>query len=393
MIPIIQKWYGERFVLRAVLHLYLEKKMSLFEKTNPLIAVSLLAVASLVGQNNQMPSSNCSRPAAPSMSAGCKPPTGPDASGSWDVFTEASFIFWNPSQENMELGIVSNTSNALYTVHGNTVNLDFDYKPGFKVGLGVNLDRDNWDLYSQYTWFRGNHHTHTSLDPAGFDVLLPKWEIPDISHPRYFGGREDWRLHMDLVDLELGRAYCVGNALSFRTFFGARGAWIRQNIEVDYLDETTGLLARENVSITQRSHSWAVGPRAGIQTNWMLGQGLRMYGNGNGDILFTRYTNMRWHQQATTATGAIATGSFYTVRQKDLNYLRGHLELELGFGWGTYIYQNDWHIDLSAGYGFQIFFDQNMFRTFVDDQQLGVSFMPSGNLYIHGLTASARLDF
>jgi hypothetical protein len=78
-----------------------------------------------------------------------------------------------------------------------------------------------------------------------------------------------------------------------------------------------------------------------------------------------------------------------------LNTLRTHLDLEFGIAWGSYFDNNNWHVDLSAGYGFQVFFNQNMFRWFASTYYGSVaqSVSPNGNLYMHGLTASARFDF
>jgi hypothetical protein len=78
---------------------------------------------------------------------------------------------------------------------------------------------------------------------------------------------------------------------------------------------------------------------------------------------------------------------------QEIDYLRTHLDLEMGFGWGTYFDDNNWHVDLSAVYGFQVFWDQNMFREFSNSTMQAKSFAPNGNLYVHGLTLSARFDF
>jgi hypothetical protein len=198
---------------------------------------------------------------------------------------------------------------------------------------------------------------------------------------------------MDLLDLELARHYYVGKRLSVRPFFGARAAWIRQKVEIDYLFVTRPLLPRKNVFIDQLARSWAVGPRVGLSTKWGLGKGLRMYGDGSVDILFTEYTRLEFFQQATNARGVLIAGSPFAVRQKNDQHLRAHLDLELGFGWGVYFTDHRWHVDFSAGYDFQIFLGQNMFRSFVNDQFFGKAFTPNGNLYIHGLTATARFDF
>ncbi len=76
-----------------------------------------------------------------------------------------------------------------------------------------------------------------------------------------------------------------------------------------------------------------------------------------------------------------------------IDFLRAHADFELGLGWGTYFDNNNWHIDFSATYGFQIFWDQNMFRNFESSVAPAKSFAPNGNLYVHGVTLNADFDF
>ena len=359
--------------------------MNLFAKTNFWIGGSLLTIASLFSQNEPcLPS--CQPEPCPPPCQDCEPKAcaaDPITTyctmgrGCWDLFATASFIYWSPSQDNMELGIVSQTD-TLYALHGDEINLDTAYQPGFKLGFGTNLKQGNWDMYLQYTWFRSKQETSESLAAADGKVLLAAELIPLSGH-RFLDGKEDWRLYMDLLDLELGKHYSVQTDLFFRPFFGLRAAWIRQNLETDYLNESTGK-NQHNISIVQKSNSWALGLRTGLSTDWMVGKCFRVYGNGNGDLLFTQYSNLSTKQQGTTTTGALASNSLYAVKQHNINCVRGRLELELGLGWGTYFSNNNRYVDLSAGYGFQIFFDQNMFRNFLDDTALAKSISPNGNL-------------
>lgn len=368
--------------------------MSLFTKTGPWVVASIMTVATVFGQN-----SKCSPPApqcCPAPKVCCeevKPiqlmpaynaPSRIEVRGCWDVYASASFTYWQAIQENMELGVVYDATASGVT--GNVINPNFNYKPGFKVGLGMNFDHDNWDSFVEYTWFRGSHSTSTSLVIGGPDAVLPLWTAP--LEDAYYEATQNWRLHMDILDWELARSYYVGTKLTFRPFFAARAAWIRQNVDVDY---SHALVGDTSYNVDKRSHSWAVGPRAGLYTNWMIGEGFRLYGNGSGDILFTQYTKLK------SADGLVSAAGVESLRlkviQHKLNQLRTHLDLELGLGWGTYFDCNNWHVDLTAGYGFQVFFDQNMFRHFTDDVGISISNTPNGNLYMHGLTATVRFDF
>ncbi len=356
---------------------------------NKLFGFFLILASSLFGQH-------CGCPpllAPPPLEAGYSASSRIEVDRCWDVFANASFTYWEATQSNMEIGTVSDQSDSFFFLNGNVALLDFGYEPGFKLALGVNLDQDKWDSLLQYTWFRSDVESTIALNPNGQRILYPSWQVPDLL-VAYFDGKESWTLNMDLLDIEMGRHYLVGNQLSFRPFFGARAAWISQKVRVNYTNVTNDIfLPRNEVSIKQTSSSWGVGPRTGLETNWPLGKGVRFYGNGSLDILFTQYTKLKFLQQGKTSAGSVISGSVIVVRERDDHHLRAHTDLEFGLGWGTYFSRRRWHIDLTLGYQFQIFFDQNMFRSFIDDQTLGKADSPHGNLHIHGLILQSRWDF
>ncbi|MBI2743582.1 MAG: hypothetical protein HYX48_06670 [Chlamydiales bacterium] len=306
----------------------------------------------------------------------------------YDFFLSGSFIYWQPIQENMQLGVVSKTSSQ-DLVNGHEIDLDFDYKPGFKVGLGMNFSRDNWDTFIEYTWFRATEHVRKKLNPNNTQTtLLPAWQIPDFLNPKYSSGSEKWKLRMDLIDWDLAKSYKIGTKLCLRPFFGVRAALIDQKVKVDYVNVTSSaLLISPSTSIRQSSDSWGVGPRAGLSSHWKFCKNFRLFSSGEVDILFTQY------DLKSSQTGDPTVANRYIVKKNDANYLRTHLELNLGLGWGSYFASDRYHVDLSAGYGFQVFFDQNMFRNTSNTDAVGKGTWPNGNLYIQGLTTSLRFDF
>jgi hypothetical protein len=343
---------------------------------------SLIAISSITSPNafcgpkdQQMPGYNA--------------PCRIDVKGTRDFFTFGSFTYFQPIQENMNLGVLSNTTNSADIVNGEEISLNFDYKPGFKVGIGMDTGYDNWDTLLQYTWFRGTFGVSRSLDPNNTDInLLPAWQIPSFLNPLYHFGTETWGLKLDLVDFELARGYSVGRKLCFRTFFGVRAAFIRQDIKVDYTNTNSSyLVIYPNTQIIQDTSSWGVGPRAGITTNWKFDHGFRAIGDGEIDILYTQYDTK------TTETTEATFPNNYIVRKNNNPFLRTHLGLKIGLGWGTYFSNCRYHFDFLADYGFQAFFDQNMFHSAVGTFALGKSVSPNGNLYIHGLTITSRFDF
>jgi len=389
--------------------------------TKSWMVASLLAATSVFAQdsnNAQAPATKC-RPqksyeqghelTASQMMAAYNAPARIDVRGAWDFYATGSFIYWQPTQENMELGIaVPNGTIALVSTTatqnpGSVVNMNFNYKPGFKVGLGMNFDYDNWDGYAEYTWFHGTNSQSSNTQGDTGAIWLFGYSPSVLNSGNFVANAvsESWKLKMDFADVQLARSYYVGTKLSFRPFVGARGAWIRQranyaaslNTALAFSQGTGTATSGRSVSSNQNSTSWGVGPSLGLDTNWMLGYGLRIAGKAETDLLYTRYTTRTSELAFTTATGAILGQE--QVKQKHVAYLRPHANLEMGFGWGSYFDNNNWHFDLLATYGFQVFWNQNMFRHFTTTPTTSqaISNVPNGDLYVQGLNLTARLDF
>ncbi len=305
-----------------------------------------------------------------------------DVRGSWDLYTTGGYIFWQPREENLELGISNASKDNALPINGRVVNMNFRFKSGFKAGMGIFSDRDNWDAYGEYTWLSGHHRSYSNGPIAG--GVLPFWGHPaNLPVSPIVSGKSQWRLELNIADAQLARSYYVGTKLTFRPFFGVRAAWINQLYKTSYTLENALLYP-----IRYSSHSWGTGPEVGLGSNWLLGYGIRFIGSAEADILFTRY-NLTIQEKYSVAP----TIDAILLRQSHLFSLRPHTNLELGLGWGTYLYNHNYHFDLSATYGFQVFWNQNMFRNFVDDISVGKSYAPAGDLFIHGVTGMARFDF
>lgn len=300
----------------------------------------------------------------------------------WSTHITASFLYWQAFEDNTELGIVSTSSSA---PSGSVIDNHNEFKPGFQVAVGFNTNYDGWDTELQYTWYHGREHNTKSIDEDSTDVILPFWLSP-ITSTTFKSASNTWKLEMNLVDWVLGRSCALGDYLSARPFFGLRAAFIDQHASADYVHTATP------VSWLYKGHSksWAIGPELGCQSEWSLGSGFRFYGNVEADILYTEYTHLSAEEYRAT-TGAPSQRR--NVDQHNLSTIRPHSDLQIGLKWGSYLGHNCCHLDLTLGYGFQVFWHQNMFRKFIDDTARGASFSPNGNLYIQGLTASVRFDF
>lgn len=389
--------------------------LNVLTTTKTWVIASLITATSIFGQNNNMHNSNsqtdcgtnaCTKPCppkpcpkpcpqpcpptqmCPSEPKACCPPWSTPVLNAaynypariqtrcpWDMFADISFIFWQPTQENMEIGFANaNTT----TVDGRFINMDFNFKPGFKIGLGGYFEHDNWDLHLEYTWFHSTSHKSAAAPANG--LILATFNHP-ASTDRWNTVSQHWNLKMDILQLDLGRWQYTGTKFTSHPYAGIRGALIRQNLHTNYAAD-----AGNASNSSQQTKSWAIGPEMGIDTNWMICHGFRIFANAEADLTFTRYTKARLAQDLNNAPVIYA-------RQRNINCLRTHLDFEMGLGWGTYVDCNNWYMDFALAYGFQAFFDQNMFRHYHDANSVAKSLDPNGNLYINGLTASFSLTF
>ncbi len=311
----------------------------------------------------------------------------------WDFWFDASFTYWLAYEEGLELAESFSDLTAVPLAVPEKISIlsqDTSWKPGFKVGLGMDFGHDHWSGYAEYTWFRSRTTTSKAapVGPAGsIDPIwvLNSWELDQTQN--FSALSSVWRLRMDLLDAALTRPYYQGTHLIVSPFGGLRAAWIRQNLRIATTPDASIVNGNPHAVFHNKSYSWAIGPRAGFQGEWHLGWGFRFEGDVAGSILFTRYTTV-----ATSTDGAIIGARLHDASYHDYDTIRFNNDMNVGIGWGDYFDCRNYHFDLLLTYDFQIFWNQNMMKHLVDYIDVGVSTSPS-NLYLQGLTVRAQFDF
>lgn len=316
----------------------------------------------------------------------------------WDFWFNASFTYWTAYQEGMDLA----RSGATYADNNSVSDYSFlyqdtEWKPGFKVGLGLDIGHDNWSGSAEYTWFRSTTSTSANAPSAPAGGTNPfwaptNWALDNVQGNTHLSALSStWRLSMDILDGALTRPYYQGTHLIVAPFGGLRAAWIRQNLKIQAtpIPQTVGNQTNPDAFFHAKSSSWALGPRAGFQGEWHIGCGFRLEGDVAGSIMYTRYSSISASADALDFTA----GDFPSaVSISDYNTIRFNNDMNVGLGWGSYFDCRNYHFDLLLTYDFQIFWNQNVMRKIADDVELLSSYAP-GNLYLQGLTIKAQFDF
>lgn len=323
----------------------------------------------------------------------------------WDIYGDISYLYWYAKQEGLDIGATGyqyvSTTWALANTGGKTIIQDADYTSGFRLGIGGELPGDEWSIDLTYTYLRQETETKkgnlpTSLSFSGSPAY---YNASTWFQFVYYGGSpmaqsftSKWNMNLDWLDLQLSRPYYQSRRMIVTPSAGIRASWIRQKMHIatPYLFNGYGSDAGMNAVSSNYSNSWAIGPRALADIHWIIAQGFRLQGSFGASVLFTQYTHIT-HRETGVYLSTPTGGN--EGRIDDYNCLRAMAEANLGFGWGSYIYQKKYHIDFTALYDFNYLWSQNMIRYLLGTTNPIATSGTAGDLILHGLELKARFDF
>jgi len=355
-------------------------------------------------QNNKVEQTECGVGKGPGygkeiheMTMGYSAPARINCEGGWDIFLEGSFIYWFVGQDQMDL---ASTIEPLPEVgprphHFGMVRQNQKYKPGFKVALGGNFCHDNWTGKMEYTRIHGTTLTTATVPPSqNPDQIEPDeglyvnegWGHNINRQSSYL--RTKWKVKQDTIDTELGRAYYSGRMFTIHPFYGTRMGWMKQKINFFAIPQNPNFETQEFLS-RSKMKSWFVGPRAGVDAKFILDWGFRFTGSAAASLLYQRQK-----VRASLYDAFQVNPNWGTVKEK-YRSVTPNAEVGAGFGWGSYLMDNSWHLDILAAYEFHYWWNQNRIReTLTKNEWVGPGEpVAPGDLFYHGLTLTFRLDF
>lgn len=305
----------------------------------------------------------------------------------WDIFITGDYIYWNWKQNSLKRGeyvLTSTTTSGTQT----PIYLSPGYASGFQVGMGFNMHgMDDWNLCADYTWYKNSDNITASNDSTHVMRFLK----PDTGTPIYRNGSAsiDASMNFNEFGLYLKRPFYFGKKLSANFATGLDALWITQSLDISSSghvgNSPFNTTTPDNSIINYNTKAWSLGPKVGLDTNWMLGYGLSILANASASLLYTSYYDLSVVKTITQ------TANRFTVTVTDpnnFNTLRPIMKMFLGLGWNTGLCDNSFRLGFSAGYDFAVFWNYDMmnFSTIYTNAA-------SGNMYLQGLNIQARFDF
>lgn len=353
------------------------------------ILTSLGSLANATDSNppiNDCDLTSCSAPSArPSVKKG------------WNLFTQTDWLYWKANETG--LGYALNQEMFKITDpnlmgFGEVANPKFDWESGFRVGVGYNIPHDQWDITSLWTWYDGKgsdsqHSTHNNLP-----TILPVFIHPNIYNDESIAACKDANynalIHLNLLDLDLGRQFKAGKWLSLKPHFGIRSAWIHQVHDITYEDlfDKTGELVLNKYLTHITNNFWGLGIRGGLGTDFGLKWGFSLTGNFSLSLLYGLFETS-YSERFITEEGS------NTVIAEDNSFHSGKVvtDIDLGLRWTRAFAKERIRFLLQGGWEHHMFFSQNQIMHFVDGQSWGNFVQNQGDLYFQGWTISLRSFF
>jgi hypothetical protein len=337
-----------------------------------------LATRSLLSQNDEQEEISCDSLATSEegMDESLYPRLGIQAPNG-HIFVTADWLLWRTRQGGMEFAVQgASASPSTPFLHATPSKLNFDLHSGFRIGFGVHLPNDGWDIYVNLTDF----HPQASKSIGGttgsiFPLLL--YNSPSL----VASAHAEWHIDFKTLDIEIGRGYYIGKTLSLRPFIGMIGAWIDQDVRINY--QGGGIPVGQVDRIKTQNDFKAGGPRFGIGSNWYFGEGLSLFGNLAAALAVGHFDLKNEQEQ----------GSLEPINlNSDLNLVSPVLQCIAGLSWDKNYHCDQWHFGLSAGFETQYWWRQNQMERFTDSTT-PIFVRADSDLAFYGLTIRGRFDF
>lgn len=253
--------------------------------------------------------------------------------------------------------------------------LDYDFAPGFRVGVG--LERDGGvKLY--YTRF----HTDAHDTVAGY--VTPNFlgsRLPVLAQdPSYFkSGSIQAVIDYNVLDLDFSKSFCPLDSWQLRPVLGLRGAWIDQTFDSEF----QGTWSSNPLVIASEEHIkngfWGIGPKLGVENALNLWSGekcqIDLAMNFYGAYLLGFWTI---HDFAANTSSQGVSTQVIPIGNRDFGALTFQAVIGLHLNYGNW--------NATAGYEFNDWLNQCQ----IFDDATG----PHNNdLIVHGLTIRVSYGF
>lgn len=276
---------------------------------------------------------------------------------------------------------------------------------GFKLGANYNSLCDCWDFEILWTSFKTSTHRSDDSDETS---LLPLWSDFGWAGggPLVASGVDaEWKLNLNLIDIEMGREFWNSRKLTLRPYVGVRVAFINQKFDMDFRGGSWDSFAAQPTLVGEldmKNNFKGAGIRTGLDSVWNITSGWGFYGNFAASLIYGLFS-VKADEMLRQPIAPFGTTPVMETKES-FRAVRSIVDLALGVQWQTMFCNCRYALFVNLGYEQHLFFNQNQMwkvNRLVDTDSavfptnLGEnSFVRSrGDLDTQGVTLSFRFEF
>lgn len=373
--------------------------------TNPSTPLKILLpiiLSSCIFMEAEEMQTETNQPKAPSFTL---PTSRPVAKNGWNLFVTADWLYWQANETGLGYAFTQDDFNPATPElmgFGEIANPSFDWASGFRLGFGYNIPHDQWDLALVWTWYDGSANDSQSSSNKTNPTVFPSFIHPNLYNDENIfsclSAESDLSIHLNVIDLDLGRQFKAGKWLSLRPYFGIRSAWVNQVYDVNYydlyhydLDDKEEHFVLNNYDTHIKNDFWGIGPKGGLGIDCGLKWGLSLFGDLSASLLYGLFETSYTESFTLPSDPEVPRVPF----GEDNNFHAGRaiLDSQLGLRWNTSFSKERFRLVIQAAWEHHMFFSQNQILRFVDGQSWGSFVQNQGDLYFQGWTASSGFYF
>jgi len=297
------------------------------------------------------------------------PTVEPRVENGFGLSVDAAFTWWKSQVSGMSF---AQTDSSVQSPH-------WKFVPGFKVGLGIDIDFDGWDLYAEYTWFRQGltkGFAASEYGPGYSSFIHTNTSTGALSSMILTKASSTRKSQFNIVDLELGRNFFISKRLALRPNLGFKLARMFEKTTLREIQE--GEMGFTNLNLSQQLSG--VGIRAGIDTVWHLSRTFGFYG----DLALTSlWSSIHNHCNSYVSDDGVQTDRLIPMKNQTILPV---IEMGVGLSYMQWFANERYQLYAKAGWEEQIWIGYNY-------NTPSGTFNNTGNLTLQGLTTKLGLAF
>ncbi len=291
----------------------------------------------------------------------------------------AAFLVLRPMANNLNYVIYNRAGLPIQSPSWDEQELDPRYTPAFSVGLGY-MTASGRDV--QLNWTHLNSDTSASIAAPDGYFVGPDYEIGPPAIPiRTASSTANFK--DDVINLDFGQYLAFGCHVVMRFFGGLSTVFLREDVNTTYAGNVITGLYQGPFSTNQdvTSNFKGIGPRLGINGNYIIGHGFGILGEGAiAALIGSSHSNTSYISSSQQLIAEFGQSTNYqTIADENTTQVIPALDGKLGINY-QHVFSNKNLLTVEAGYQAAIYI--NAINQYLPGSLVPGQSLDSGGIYV-----------